>query len=513
MTKTIAMRTYTYSLSTRLRLRGQRFFQQLRRNLRARVALGIGLPILLALALLSLVHYWRERHLLEDQAQLTAAQFGHVIKSSLRHSMLVNDPDMVFATLNDLGQRDTIQRAQIVNLDGRVLIDSVTNDASQVQHVVEPGCMECHRRTAGTRPLAVVLTIGADALRVAVPLDNDPDCAVCHATSDVHLGILLVDVPMRILWPHVIQNLQMDLAISAAITLLMTAAVYGLVHRLVVRRVELFRRPLAEYATGNFGTRLPVSASADEIGELALTFNRMADELERHTQAQEERGAVRQRAIVEERDRIARELHDGLAQVLGYVNMKATAVRLLLKRGQTEQAEKHLAQLEEAARGLFVDVREAILGLKMASASDPRLPVLLTEYARHFSQLCDLPVEVQIAPSIAHLVLAPETELQLLRIVQEALSNVRKHAEASAACVCMSNGGPTLELTVSDNGVGFDPENVRHGEAGSRPRFGLSTMRERAEAVGAEFNLHSQPGAGTQVKVRLNITETRPPVS
>jgi len=480
---------------------------QLRRNLRARVALGIGLPILLALALLSFVHYWRERHLLEEQARLTAAQFGQMIKGSLWHSMLINDANMVTASLRHIRARETIERAQIVNLEGQVLADSASAKAGQIQHVVEPGCMECHRRAPPARAPAVVLSTATETLRVAVPLDNEPECSVCHTTSEAHLGILLVDVPLRILWPHVLQNLQIDLAISAAITLLMTVAVYWLVHRLVVRRVETFRRPLAAYGQGDFDARLPLSASPDEIGELALAFNRMADELERHAQAEQEQSAVRQRAIVEERERIARELHDGLAQVLGYVNTKATAVRLLLKKRQTEAAEKQLVQLEEAARGLFVDVREAILGLKMTSTSDLRLPALLDAYAQHFSLLCDLPVEVEIAPGLAPLSLSTETELQLLRIVQEALSNVRKHASASTAWVCLRNGGPQLELTVRDDGQGFDPAQAQLAGAGGRPRFGLGTMRERAEAIGAEFNLWSQPGAGTQIRVRLRTKE------
>jgi signal transduction histidine kinase len=485
----------------------QRLTELLKRNLRARVALGIGLPILLALGLLSLVHYWRERHLLEDQARLTAAQFGQVIRSGLRHSMMMNDPAMLAVALRDIGARETIERAQIVTPQGAVVADSAYGEAGQVQHVVEPGCMECHRQSPATRPNAVVLATATDALRVAVPIDNEPGCTQCHNAQDVHLGVLLVDVPMRLLWPHVYQSLQIDLAISALLTLLMTMAVYGLVHRLVVRRVENFRRPLAQYALGDFGVRLPASASTDEIGELAHAFNRMADELERHAQTQQERSAVRQRAIVEERERIARELHDGLAQVLGYVNTKATAVRLLLKKRQTEAAETQLQQLEDAARGLFVDVREAILGLKMTGANDARLAAMLAEYARHFSQLSDLPVEVTIAPSVETLCLSAETELQLLRIVQEALANVRKHAAASLACVCLRNGGPLLELTVRDDGRGFDPEQARHHR---RPHFGLSTMRERAEAIGAEFSLESRPGDGTTVTVRLKTKEPGP---
>jgi signal transduction histidine kinase len=308
---------------------------------------------------------------------------------------------------------------------------------------------------------------------------------------------------MQILWSRIVASLEIDLATSAVITLLLTGGVYWLIHRLVVRRVEEFRQPLAEYANGNFSVRLPASSGADEIGELAVTFNRMADQLERHVWAETERSAVRQRAIVEERERIARELHDGLAQVLGYVNTKATAVRLLLKKRQAEAAEKQLLQLEEAARGLFVDVREAILGLKMTGQSELHLAAMLTEYAAHFSRMCDLPVRVDIAPGAGQLSLPAETELQMLRIVQEALTNVRKHARASAASVRLCNGGTRLELMVSDDGRGFEVEGARHAEASGRPHFGLSTMRERAEAIGAELSLDSQPGAGTRVTVRL----------
>jgi signal transduction histidine kinase len=241
------------------------------------------------------------------------------------------------------------------------------------------------------------------------------------------------------------------------------------------------------------------------LDQLAQTFNRMADRLEQHTREETARADLRQRAIVEERERIARELHDGLAQVLGYVHTKATAVRLLLGRQQVAAAEGQLVQLEEAARGLFVDVREAILGLRMTSRHDLRLTGLLREYAGHFSQLSDLPVEVTITPSAETLHLSPETELQLLRIVQEALTNVRKHAGASQARVSVLNGGPTMEVQVSDDGAGFEPAAVEAGQGNGRQHFGLCTMRERAESIGAELRLESTPGAGTCVRVRLAL--------
>ena len=151
----------------------QRVAGWFQRNLRARVALGIGLPILLALSALSLVHYWRERHLLEDQARLSAIQFGQVITGSLRHSMLVNDPGMLMAVLDDIGARETIERAQVVDLQGQVVIDSGPNRDGQVQHVVEPGCMACHRLSPETRPDTAVLSTDTDVMRVAVPINNE----------------------------------------------------------------------------------------------------------------------------------------------------------------------------------------------------------------------------------------------------------------------------------------------------------------------------------------------------
>ena len=477
-----------------------------RHNLRARVALGLGLPIFLTLSLLSLAHYWRERHLLADQAQLTATQISQVVLGGLRQSMLANHPTLMDSVLADITARETIERAQIMDLDGTVLVDTGPARQGVVQSVAEPGCTACHRVAAAQRPAAVVVNSDAQALRVAVPIDNEPECADCHNTAAVHLGVLLVDVPMRILWPHAVQSLQIDLAISAVITLVATAILYWLMHRLVVRRVEAFRRPLAAYAAGNFATRLPAGGTAaDELDELAVSFNRMADQLARQAQAETARAELRHRAIVEERERIARELHDGLAQVLGYVHTKATAVRLLLARQQIPAAETQLAQLEEAARGLFVDVREAILGLRLTSRRDERLGGLLQEYAAHFSTLSDLPVTVDVAPSVSQLALPLETEVQLLRIVQEALTNVRKHAHATTAEVVVHNGGPSLEVTIRDNGVGFHPDH--DGRGGGRPHFGLSTMRERAEAIGAEFHIQACPGQGTCVSVRLPLAK------
>jgi signal transduction histidine kinase len=92
------------------------------------------------------------------------------------------------------------------------------------------------------------------------------------------------------------------------------------------------------------------------------------------------------------------------------------------------------------------------------------------------------------------------TEIQLLRILQEALANVRKHAEATSVRITLRAEDQTIRATIADNGRGFDPETIGRSEF---PRFGLATMRERAEAVGGALEIDAAPGQGTEVRVQV----------
>jgi signal transduction histidine kinase len=384
-----------------------------------------------------------------------------------------------------------------------VKVDSLRNGVGAIRNLDDPGCVECHQLPAKSQPQTIRLSTPSDVLRIATPIANGETCVRCHSQQNAHLGVLLVDVSVSDIESHLLNDLRVDLLFSAGMTVLITLGIYVLIHRLVVRRVAALQHPLTEFASGKFNARLPVSlAPSDEIDALTDAFNHMAGELERQAREQQAIGELRQRAIMEERERIARELHDGMAQLLGYVNTKAMAVRLMLKNRQMEAADKHLLQLEEAARELFVDVREAILGLKVTGQNGAGLPAALREFTTQFSRLSDIPVELNIASEADGLPLTAEMELQLLRIVQESLTNIRKHAAGTHASVNLQLANGILELTICDDGVGFESGPSR---ATRWPHVGLSTMRERAEAIGADFRLDSMPGAGTRVTVQLNL--------
>lgn len=206
-------------------------------------------------------------------------------------------------------------------------------------------------------------------------------------------------------------------------------------------------------------------------------------------------------AVTEERERIAREMHDSLAQVLGYVNTKAQATEALLEGGQPERAVAQLAQLSAASRAAYADVREAILGLRTSLGEGRDFVETLRDYLLLWQEQSGVAVSLQIEPEAGLAsALAPHAEVQLLRIVQEALTNVRKHAGATHATVSMALEERALVVSIADDGAGFDPEALGRAEV---PRFGLATMRERAEAIGGTLSVTSTSGAGTMVLVRL----------
>jgi signal transduction histidine kinase len=213
---------------------------------------------------------------------------------------------------------------------------------------------------------------------------------------------------------------------------------------------------------------------------------------------------VREAAISEERERIAREMHDSLAQVLGYVNTKAQAVQELLKRGDSDRASAQVGQLGEAARAAYADVREGILALRSSLGDGRTMLDALREFLERWQEQSEVDGTLTIAPDARIEALPPAAELQLLRIVQEALANVRKHAGAAQVEVRIGAIPEGIEVVVADDGRGFDPGRDR--TSGDRvPHFGLATMRERAESVGGTLEVVSAHEEGTRVTVRLPI--------
>ncbi len=211
---------------------------------------------------------------------------------------------------------------------------------------------------------------------------------------------------------------------------------------------------------------------------------------------------LRTLAVAEERVRIAREIHDGMAQILAYVNTKAQAVKAYLDKDKPEQASAQLEQLASAAREVYTDAREGIMALRTRVGPDQPLSEALQHYIERWELQSGIAGSLEIEGEIQ---VSTTVELQLLRILQEALSNTRKHSGATQVEVRIHQEQDRLIASVEDDGTGFDPSN-RPREA--FPRFGLAIMRERAESIGGSLDLETSPGSGTRVKIEVPFAST-----
>jgi DNA-binding NarL/FixJ family response regulator/signal transduction histidine kinase len=352
----------------------------------------------------------------------------------------------------------------------------------------------------------------------------------------------------------------------------------SLFHLSLIRPLNTLLAGVRRVNAGDLETAMPIQYR-DEIGFLTESFNhamtqqrdlvatlemrvtaRTADlrvEMAER-QAAQAQVVVQERALAaaEEREQLGRELHDGLGQVLGYINVQSQLVQTLLIAGQTAAAQTNLQQMTQAAQDAHADIRNYILGLRCPAAAPGDLRQTLEAYLCHFVESHGIQASLSYPADPPCTPFAPAVEEQVLRIVQEALTNVRKHAAATRVEVLFGFTDEQVQIIISDDGVGFNlaQSSLRGPSLGptlaypaqpgihtgrrsageqslaadelasaqSRLRvmppqaaegighFGLSIMRERAAQVGGRLEIRSTPGQGTQVLLALPCPVTTP---
>ncbi len=249
-----------------------------------------------------------------------------------------------------------------------------------------------------------------------------------------------------------------------------------------------------------------------EVGCLLLLHD-VTDQKRAQAQIVEQQRSL---AMLGEREQLARELHDSTAQVLGYADFQLEAISnhiqdgcAGLSAGQAADVSSHLAEartqltrLRRIMEDAHADMREYILNLRSAPSERQPFFATLQSYLDGFSQNYDIQTELSIAPGLQEGNLALVTQLQLLRIIQEALSNARKHSAAKCVQVTIERQDSIARISIHDNGRGFDAGS-KGGDTGHH--FGLRFMRERAEQIGGALRLVSAPGHGTSVIVEVPV--------
>jgi nitrate/nitrite-specific signal transduction histidine kinase len=212
---------------------------------------------------------------------------------------------------------------------------------------------------------------------------------------------------------------------------------------------------------------------------------------------------VQRTAVLQERDRIAMEMHDGLAQTLSYLGLSMDSIYNYL---MNDEKELSLAMLEKLRRVIdlaFSDVREAIIGLRVDIFDDGNFINALEKYLQEFNRLSNIKVKLNIEGN--YIEPEPYNQLYIIRIIQEALSNVRRHSEASIANVDIQFKNNSICVVIQDNGCGFDEKKLH--ASNNLLSQGIKIMKKRASILGSSLTIESVVNEGT--KVRLDIPVER----
>jgi signal transduction histidine kinase len=234
-----------------------------------------------------------------------------------------------------------------------------------------------------------------------------------------------------------------------------------------------------------------------EIGRLLLLSD-VTEQRQVQAQIMEQQRAL---DMLHERERLARELHDNLGQVFAFVTTQGQTIHRLLGRGDILTAQAYVSRLVEVAREADLDIRESILGLRATLFEQGFFPALaqyLTRYEKNFGIHTELLRSESFGEDGFELLVG----VQLLRILQEALTNVRKHASAHSVRISFALEDGFARVTIKDNGQGFDPDSGFDEESG---HVGLRVMRERAEEVGGRLSMYSILGQGAEVVVYVPL--------
>jgi NarL family two-component system sensor histidine kinase LiaS len=383
----------------------------------------------------------------------------------------------------------------VVGADGRLLgarppdlmgsgIVGEVLDAQVVPGLIDP----LRAALAGEEDVDRLYTVGRPGDKIVMTIP------IWDAEHEQVLGVLVgmaLAPTIGSLLTDVLPILGVSLFIFVFIAALVGALFGFLAARQPVHRLNQLSEATLAWRQGDF-TVLVDDPSGDELGQLSRRLNEMALQLEQLLETR------RELAVVEERNRLARELHDSAKQQAFAAAAQVSGVRSLLKR-DPESADAHLAEAERLIYEMRQELTSLILQLRPAALEDKGLAAAAHDYVADWSRQNEIVPKVRVRGERP---LPLEIEQPLFRIIQEALANVARHSKANSVDIALIYAKDDISLTVSDDGCGFDVDSSHNG-------YGLSSMQERVDTLGGNLTIESFPGKRTTVSCTVPINESR----
>ncbi|MNW31263.1 Sensor histidine kinase LiaS [compost metagenome] len=295
----------------------------------------------------------------------------------------------------------------------------------------------------------------------------------------------------------------LNLAAAMLLPLIGIGACYGFYQSYrVKRKLEMMRETLLMWEKGSPSRELP-ELGRDEIGRLGEQLGRIARKWEEQVSSLQRLSTnnaqlaeqARVSAIVEERQRLARELHDAVSQQLFAISMTATAVGRTLDK-DFDKAKRQVALIEEMSAVAQSEMRALLLHLRPVYLEGKHLEQGLRELVKELELKVPMEIDFEMDSSIR---LIKGVENHLFRIIQEAMSNTLRHAKATRMEIRILEREDAIRVMIRDNGIGFELDERKQAS------YGLSTMQERISEVGGAIQFVTAPGKGTRIEMTVPV--------
>lgn len=251
--------------------------------------------------------------------------------------------------------------------------------------------------------------------------------------------------------------------------------------------------------------RPQIPFDTDETRALTLLANAAAVALENARLVETIKQQTVENTALAERERLAANLHDNLAQTLGAMHLSADLLANNIAGGENESAQQRLGELQANLQKAYAQVRMALTGLRETSSDEQEFTAAVQAILADFEATIGLPVFFSVEEKEG-MGLTTVTQKQALHILREALTNIRRHAQAAQVWVTMTQSRETFTLEIVDDGLGFDASEVN-----SQNHLGLTIMRARAERCQGKVAIYSVPAQGTRVTAVFPATSTKDP--